>query len=170
MFNSTQKNKTISQNLFTTDEAPQKHTINTPNSTSLMEQFLAKDFQQGGYDDGYNYPTMDTLNLQKSNIKAHFQQVIDRMMQQVRKELLRTRTHLVGIQGVSNIQDAQLQLKIDDLTENLEQLKEQKQLCEQDKGIVMQALCHYKQGFKRGLTDYQTEKFFINSPGLFFND
>jgi len=162
--------KTISKSMFATNETPQKHTINAPNTPNLMEQFLAQDFQQGGYDDGYNYPTIDTLKLQKSSIKANFQQVIERMMQQVRKELLRIRTYFVGIQGISDTQDAQLQLKIEDIAEQIDLLKEQKQLCEQDKGLVMQAICSYEQGFKRGLSDYQTEKFFAQSTGFFFND
>ncbi|RZK13241.1 MAG: hypothetical protein EOO46_00090 [Flavobacterium sp.] len=156
----------VDRTLFIEDEAPET-TNAKPATVSDLKVFLEKNYEWMGFNDGYAQPDADYMNNRISALRAHFRLAIDKSLDTQRIEVSELKLHLIDVEGISPRLEAKLKEKISQLEINVHELDIQKVLSVEDEGYVAPVIHSYRLGFIRGLGNYQQEKLFAGSTGLF---
>lgn len=158
----------VDRNLFVEDKAPTADQFNTvkPNPVEL---FLNQNYEFEGYKEGYAHPDAEFLELKIRLIRSNFLLAVDKAMDARRLELGEIRLHLIDVDGISPRLEAKLREKISQIEVTIHELDMQKILSVEDNGLISNAINAYRLGFIKGLEQYQIEKVFAGSTGLFNN-
>jgi hypothetical protein len=158
--------KFVDRSLFVEEQEPESKNP-VEKRTNPVEIFLDQNFAWQGYNDGYAQPEADYLENKLKLIRSEFRLAIDRFLDIRRSEVGELRLHLIQTSGISNRLEAQLAERIKQLEAIIHELDTQKILSVEDEGIVGPAVQAYGSGFIKGLKQYQQEKLFAGSTGLF---
>ena len=158
--------KIVDRNLFIDEQEPESKNP-VKKQINPVEVFLDQNFAWQGYNDGYAQPEAEYLESKLKFIRSEFRLAIDKSIDIRRSEVGELRLHLIQTSGISNRLEAQLAEKIKQLETNIHELDTQKILSVEDEGIVGPAVQAYRSGFIKGLRQYQQEKLFAGTTGLF---
>jgi len=132
-----------------------------------IESFLDQDFYKKGYVDGYQYHTQDILDNRVRSIKADFRLQLDQSIDQKRRELLNLKMRSLDVEGLSERILRRIEATADDFRAMIARLELEKELSVSDEGWVMKSVHSYRDGFIRGLEEYNELRIFGINNGLF---
>ena len=132
-----------------------------------IESFLDQDFYRRGYSDGYQYHTQDILDNRVRSIKADFRLQLDQSIDQKRRELLNLEMRSLDVEGLSERILRRIEATADDFRAMIARLELEKELSASDEGWVMKVVHSYRDGFIRGLEEYNELRIFGINNGLF---
>ncbi len=156
----------VDRSLFVEEEAPELKNA-AKKMINPIEVILEQNFDWQGYNDGYSHPETEYLENMLSLIRSEFRLAVDKCIDIRRAEIGELRLHQIQTSGISNRLEAQLAEKIKQLEALIHELDTQKILSVENEGMVAPAVYAYRIGFIRGLEQYQQEKLFAGSTGLF---
>ena len=140
----------------------------TEKQFTKISQFLNRNYQNIGLNDGYYYGTESLLHNSNLKIKSEFILVIEQMIQEKKSSILELENKILGLGGISPILLKQLQYTIECTSNSIKELDQQKELSVENEGWVMNAIHAYKEGFIKGIQLKIEESFLIsNSTNLF---
>ena len=142
------------------EEEETEEKVDQTNKINKLEKFLNNPFFDMGYKDGYEGHSSELRDICIENIKTEFCEVIDRMVEIQQSEFESLRIHLSEIKTFGEEYRQPILIKADQIKKQMDRL---------DDGLVMKPILRYKEGFIRGLKNYQKEKL-LNSHSGFFND
>jgi len=156
----------VDRSLFVEEEAPELKNA-AKKMINPIEVILEQNFDWQGYNDGYGHPETEYMENKLSLIRSEFRLAVDKCIDIRRAEVGELRLHQIQTSGISNRLEAQLAEKIKQLEALIHELDTQKILSVENEGMVAPAVYAYRIGFIRGLEQYQQEKLFAGSTGLF---
>jgi hypothetical protein len=149
--------------LFIDSEQPQHSNVVQPTQQSKITWFLDRNHHALGIRDGYEYRSSETLDTGKRKMRAEFQLILDRQIQEKQQKRLQLEHLAIDVTAVSPLTLQKLQKTIADLDTSIELLYKQKELSIENEGWVMNAIHSYHQGFTQGLNDYIAGEELLNS-------
>jgi hypothetical protein len=165
--NAGQDDTIVSQNLFVDTEPPVVSI--TTKKESLLQIFLAKNYEMIGFNEGYRSGYAETQQMILAQIKADFSLTLDKEMDRIRKDVNEVKLYIIKITGLSEVLEKQAAEKLQQLESQIRELDTQKVLAVGDNGFIAAPVANFKSGFLRGVEQYQMEKLFASSTGLFNN-
>lgn len=160
-------NPEISKDLFVDDTPPGEMRQEKPVSDSAVRRFLLADYGTQGFRDGHFLHSTDALESALRHLKSEFRLIVDEAVDKHQQDINGIKQHIIQTSGISERLQSQLELRIQSLTGIVQQLQREKELSIEEEGLVAKPLNSYRQGFLRGLEQYQLEKFIAGSTGLF---
>lgn len=152
------------ESLFVNPEPPAPPRSELPGG---IKQFLSGDFFIVGKEDGYLTHSAEVMESKLKVIKADFRNLLSEKIDSVRQEMLELEDHLINIEGVEKRLEKQVKRRLDHYQENKNDLEAEKGLATIDEGHIMLCLHRYREGFIRGIQQYQEEKILASSTGLY---
>lgn len=161
--------KIPAEDLFIDNNPPKSESNkNRPEgSKSKLSAFLERDFYAIGKRDGYISHSKETVELWNRKTRSEFQLIMDQMIQEKREHHLTLTNHLASVGSLHETTSLQLNNRLNDLTQDINQLVKQKELSVDDEGWVMRAIHGYREGFTHGLNDYMEGEILINPVKTF---
>lgn len=158
--------KPINRELFVDDQEPvQSDTANKKENP--IQVFMNQHFEWQAYNDGYGFPDAEYLEQKLRIIRAEFRIAVDKCLDTKRTELADLKQHIIQTRGISERLESQLAEKIKSIEVIIHELDLQKILSIEDEGIVGTAVHSYRAGFLKGVEQFQKEKLFAGTTGLF---
>lgn len=106
-----------------------------------------------GRHNGAHYKTQDALILGRQSLVAKFQNLIETLVAQKQSKIDALRSMALQTQGVCPTVTGQIQLACTRIERDIETMRSQFNLAEQNKGWVLSALNEYQIGFGKGLRE-----------------
>lgn len=153
----------VKESLFTDGE-------NHPESkvkTSPVKIFLETDYRNKGYHDGYNYHCAEVLSYKVRSLLSEFRNLVEEHLENIEKEIRNLRLHRIESEGLSVRLVKKIDLEIEALVSVRSKLVREMELSASEEGLVMRAVNRYRDGFMRGMEDYQQQKMLGIGSGLF---
>jgi len=156
----------INEQLFLDSQAPgeQQKPEGKSNPVAL---FLKKEYCTEGYRDGYSYHSGDILNAKIKALMSEFRNAVDVQLEAIRSDVQIQKEHRIEIEGLSGRMVKRIDLLIENQLQTIIQLEKEKENSSAEDGLVMKVVNEYREGFMRGLEDYQTEKLLCGNSGMF---
>jgi hypothetical protein len=148
--------------LFIDNEAPQSEQV-VEQSQSKVTEFLKRNWNMAGTNDGYEYHSQETLETAKKKIRAEFQLIIDQSIQEKFASRLQLKNMIVDVNKISEDARQKLENTVEELNSSLSILQRQKELSAENEGWAMNAVHSYHQGFIQGLNDWLAGEQLLNS-------
>jgi hypothetical protein len=157
----------ITEDLFVDHHAPE-FVQNEEKVTGIgIQAFLEQDFHHTGYNDGYNYHNQEIMLNRIKGIKETFRLLIDFTIERKRQKLLELRSHGIEIDGLSERIKRKVEAIETTYRDMIERLDREKERSADEEGWVMKPIYDYRDGFLRGAEQYNEEKIFATSTGMF---
>ncbi|HMQ68889.1 MAG TPA: hypothetical protein PKA90_07780 [Ignavibacteria bacterium] len=156
----------IDENLFEDKGTPEKKAIASEKKTGLSE-FIEKDYYSDGYNDGYDYPSENILNSSVEKIKSDFILILEKTIDEMNNEIIKLSEHTINISEISPRACSLTDNRIKELRKLILRMIEEKELCENNKGMILSPINSYVSGFDKGLFTFTQEKMIMSSTGLF---
>ena len=156
----------INEQLFLDSQAPsiEHNHEGKPNPVAL---FLKKEYSGEGYRDGYTYHSGDILNAKIKKLMSEFRNAVEVQLEAIRTDVQIQKEHRIEIEGLSGRMVKRIDLLIENQLQTIIQLEKEKENSASEDGLVMKVINEYREGFIRGLEDYQTEKLLCGNSGMF---
>lgn len=158
--------KSIDRNLFVDEQEPEL-TDPAKKKDNPIQVFLNQNFEWQAYNDGYGFPDCEYLDQKLRIIRAEFRVAVDKCLDIKRTELADLKQHVIQTRGISDRLENQLGEKIKAIEVIIYELDLQKILSIEDEGMVGTGVHAYRAGFLKGVEQFQKEKLFAGSTGLF---
>jgi hypothetical protein len=100
-------------------------------------------------------------------IKETFRLLIDFTIERKRQKLLELRSHGIEIDGLSERIKRKVEAIETTYRDMIERLDREKERSADEEGWVMKPIYDYRDGFLRGAEQYNEEKIFATSTGMF---
>jgi hypothetical protein len=130
-----------------------RETRNTFRPT-VIKEFLSKDFWQLGYDHAIQFPVQERKKSALVRIRADYRQTLQQAQQTLRSEIESHGQETLRLQGVSDVLDAQLHKRANELESLDEILDKQLILSVDDEGWLAPVIAAYNDGFQVGALEY----------------
>lgn len=132
-----------------------------------MKEFLDINYQYKGYNDGYEFHTVETKENFKKKLRAEFRYLIEQIIDEKNSEIFRLTGHNINTEGLSERIQKQLGNRIAETESVTKKLEKEKELSTEDEGLIMVAIHNYQDGFIKGTEQYIIEKELGYSTGMF---
>lgn len=152
-----------SLDLFIDNEVPKAEPQPAAETKSKITLFLERNYHSMGTNDGFEYHSFETLETGKKKIRAEFQLIIDKMIQEKSERRLQLKMMIINVEKIADETRRNLELTIDELNTSISLLQKQKELSPDNEGWVMNAIHSYHQGFVQGLNAYIASENLLNS-------
>jgi hypothetical protein len=129
--------------------------------TNEVRDFLNKNHFLNGRSMGYQLHCHDGLDDYLSAIRTEFREAADQLIAHLSHELLQCKMTLNEMGDMLPSLRQNLQLSIEQIQNNIEEVRLQKVLSADDEGWVASAVRAFTRGYKQGLHDYMSEKDFM---------
>jgi len=156
----------ILEELFRDDQAAIEMGKATQERKMSLSDFFNSDFQNKGYNNGYQYRSIDFRDSRVSMIISDFQREIQKLVELFENELLKLDLHKIDISDAPDRLVERLKRKASAYNSKIDQLNAELKLCAEGKGMIAKAILEYKDGFHRGLYDVQEEDTFLSTVGI----
>jgi hypothetical protein len=160
-------NPYMSENLFIEKEAPVASNETTSTTDSKLAQFLNINFKSRGYTDGYRYHSVDVMDNSMRIIRSEFREIADTMIDDLNLMNSKLHKHLVDVKHLSAKAQEKVANRIEEVSQSILRLQQEKEYSSADEGLVTKCLHLYRDGFMRGLEDYNEEILVMSYSGLF---
>ncbi len=157
----------MNEQLFVDHQAPANFRTSGNAKLNPLAQFLEKGYASEGYRDGYTYHSGDILNAKIRSLMCEFRNVVDMQLETLRKDIQLQKEHRIEIEGLSGRMVKRLDLLIENQMQTIMQLEKEKENSSAEEGLVMKVVNEYREGYMRGLEDYQVEKMLGANSGMF---
>jgi hypothetical protein len=155
------------ENLFIEKEAPLTSNETASSTDSKLAKFLNTDFKGRGYRDGYRYHSVDIMDNSKRIIRSEFREIADNMIDDLNLMNSKLQKHLVDVKHLSAKAQEKVANRIGEISQSILRLQQEKENSSADEGLVTKCLHMYRDGFMRGLEDYNEEILVMSYSGLF---
>jgi hypothetical protein len=151
------------EDLFVDNEEPFTKPETSEIALNEISEFLNRDYQKIGLNDGYEYHSKETQQMGESKIKAEFHLILDKSMQVKNEIKLQMKNLLVDVNNISSDSSKKLENTLEEIYSSINLLQKQKELSIENEGWVMNCIHSYRKGFLQGLNDYITGETLLNS-------
>lgn len=156
----------IDSNLFKEDGEPEKIQP-AYKGKSILGEFLEKDFYSMGYNHGYDYPASNIRDSALAKIKSDLLLILEKEIDELNREIINLEIKAININGIYENAAALAEKNIAGKRELILKLNEEKEQCNNGKGLVLSALNNYRSGFEKGFYNYTQESKFTGTTGIF---
>ncbi len=155
----------VNRQLFVEEQAPVAE--DQAIAGTLLTDFLNRNYEILGFNDGYTYPNAEVLNAKLRKLSTDFRIVLDKMIDEKRSCVNELKFHLINTRGVSERLEEGIHAKITEVENLVHELDLQKVLSVEDEGMIAPVINNYRLGFLQGLERYNQEKILACSTKLF---
>ncbi|MBS1517929.1 MAG: hypothetical protein JSS91_07565 [Bacteroidetes bacterium] len=160
--------RNVDEDLFSDKGAAEKKTEeNKDNTRSEITEFLESGFEKDGYNDGYDDPSVETMNTSVNKIKSDYIFLIEKKISALNQMIMNLQEDSIKISGITETDKNLIESRIAELRKLILRLFEEKEGTDLNKGSVMKAVNAYKAGFRKGVSDFTREKIIGTSTGMF---
>ncbi len=160
-------NPYMEENLFIEKEAPIASNETKSTIDSDLAKFLNINFKSRGYMDGYRYHSADTMDNSMRIIRSEFREIVDSMIDDLNLMNSKLNKHLVDVKHLSAKSHEKVTNRIEEISQSILRLQQEKEYSSIDEGLVTKCLYLYRDGFMRGLEDFNEEILVMSYSGLF---
>jgi len=134
---------------------------------SLLDSFFSVNYEQLGYDEGYEFHNSDIIKIKHKKIKADYLLQITRSLDLLKVKAHKLELQLTESEELSELIADKIKAALKFNKEKQDHLLYQRELTAMDEGIIMNAIHGYTLGFKQGALDYVEEMMISHSDYLF---
>lgn len=150
-------------------EPPVAESQQQTQSSSKVSEFLNRNYESKGINDGYEFGTHELLENSIKKIKSEFLISIDQMIEDKKLSILKLSTQKLAVGTIAPTVTHQLEASIVETNNSVSELQKQKGLSSENEGWVMNAVHSYKDGFIRGLLSKTEEDDLLSPISNLFN-
>lgn len=157
----------ILNQLFVDNEPPQPEKLQSKIQPSKISEFLERNFESKGLNDGYEYGTQELLENSIKRYKSEFLTILDQMIEEKRLVLINLENQIHAVTNIAPVVVEQLKNSIAETKNSITELQKQKELTVENEGWVMNGIHSYRDGFIKGVITKQGENQLLNYTSNF---
>lgn len=164
------------QKIFSDDQPPVNHKEDkekeqeekSAEKEGHLKNFLNTNYYDRGFQDGYTYHSMDIHNARVNRLISEYLEIVEMTTSIMNAKVTEFKMAIKSCQ-VAELEEQAVKLghKAEDYLNDLDKLKSEKDLAPCKQGLIAKPLSLYKEGFIRGMSQYNEEKLFAGPTGLF---
>lgn len=158
----------ILKELFVDEMPPQAKIQKAEKKRSRFSEFMERNYQQLGINDGYETGTQELMDSTIKKIKSEFIIILDQMIEEKRLSIVNLKNQIPAIGTLSPLLVQQLENTIEVTKDSIAELQKQKELSIENEGWVMSGIHSYKSGLLSGLQTKLEENNLLTPGSNFF--